>query len=638
MSKVASITISAKSRTRSGSYDTSPTATHAPKNGVYEDTNSSERSPAKTVGLTSSDSEEDKHFRRRGSSSSGSPERKRQTGSRSYDTYDQERGLIHAGRSGKMSSRQRTLEQELNTEDPSFVTSSDDALASSDDGLEDNFIPRKHSGQYYVAKGSSESEHEEGGNIYRKKNIEPPRAKSEPAGTRVKSATGKLLDNYERDQSFDNLSEGERDIEKPKTSVSILKAAYSQQAVETKPLDRYKVDEELEQIKYTMQARGMMENEDSDDGGRKQETEREVLYRKPISSIKDRFFAAASGRKVRSSSDSEDDVEDDGKKEEVVPAPQRVNEMKNQWQKKGNWEDRNKDSIEEICVPVRYVFAMKERWMQPTHWYYEGNKEEIDVSPQTVLALKYQWQQPRVSKNEENKQQVVLSEDGVTKMRQVWSQVENLLDDVDGNKENREEIIAPVKPVREMKISWQQGEPWIESEKSLLDAEKALEDINARDEIDVCQVGSARNAFKELENRRDGTSVVNKPRVNKIADPKQIMEARRQKTYGDGSEIDGMVRREGQDELSTVEFDLSQIQAAKHTFKTLTVSNDSEMKSTRRPSMKLIKQEDVGKTMDAHRRKVTAEDFDDYAEHIKPNGTHASAQYVNGEPTQPEDA
>ncbi|XP_065066976.1 uncharacterized protein LOC135692662 isoform X12 [Rhopilema esculentum] len=549
MSKVASITISAKSRTRSGSYDTSPTATHAPKNGVYEDTNSSERSPAKTVGLTSSDSEEDKHFRRRGSSSSGSPERKRQTGSRSYDTYDQERGLIHAGRSGKMSSRQRTLEQELNTEDPSFVTSSDDALASSDDGLEDNFIPRKHSGQYYVAKGSSESEHEEGGNIYRKKNIEPPRAKSEPAGTRVKSATGKLLDNYERDQSFDNLSEGERDIEKPKTSVSILKAAYSQQAVETKPLDRYKVDEELEQIKYTMQARGMMENEDSDDGGRKQETEREVLYRKPISSIKDRFFAAASGRKVRSSSDSEDDVEDDGKKEEVVPAPQRVNEMKNQWQKKGNWEDRNK----------------------------------------------------------ENKQQVVLSEDGVTKMRQVWSQVENLLDDVDGNK-------------------------------SLLDAEKALEDINARDEIDVCQVGSARNAFKELENRRDGTSVVNKPRVNKIADPKQIMEARRQKTYGDGSEIDGMVRREGQDELSTVEFDLSQIQAAKHTFKTLTVSNDSEMKSTRRPSMKLIKQEDVGKTMDAHRRKVTAEDFDDYAEHIKPNGTHASAQYVNGEPTQPEDA
>ncbi|XP_065066973.1 uncharacterized protein LOC135692662 isoform X9 [Rhopilema esculentum] len=578
MSKVASITISAKSRTRSGSYDTSPTATHAPKNGVYEDTNSSERSPAKTVGLTSSDSEEDKHFRRRGSSSSGSPERKRQTGSRSYDTYDQERGLIHAGRSGKMSSRQRTLEQELNTEDPSFVTSSDDALASSDDGLEDNFIPRKHSGQYYVAKGSSESEHEEGGNIYRKKNIEPPRAKSEPAGTRVKSATGKLLDNYERDQSFDNLSEGERDIEKPKTSVSILKAAYSQQAVETKPLDRYKVDEELEQIKYTMQARGMMENEDSDDGGRKQETEREVLYRKPISSIKDRFFAAASGRKVRSSSDSEDDVEDDGKKEEVVPAPQRVNEMKNQWQKKGNWEDRNKDSIEEICVPVRYVFAMKERWMQPTHWYYE-----------------------------ENKQQVVLSEDGVTKMRQVWSQVENLLDDVDGNK-------------------------------SLLDAEKALEDINARDEIDVCQVGSARNAFKELENRRDGTSVVNKPRVNKIADPKQIMEARRQKTYGDGSEIDGMVRREGQDELSTVEFDLSQIQAAKHTFKTLTVSNDSEMKSTRRPSMKLIKQEDVGKTMDAHRRKVTAEDFDDYAEHIKPNGTHASAQYVNGEPTQPEDA
>ena len=39
--------------------------------------------------------------------------------------------------------------------------------------------------------------------------------------------------------------------------------------------------------------------------------------------------------------------------------------------------------------------------------------------------------------------------------------------------------------------------------------------------------------------------------------------------------------------------------------------------------MKIIKQEDVRKTMDDHRRKVSAEDFDDYAEHIKQNGSIA---------------
>ena len=60
----------------------------------------------------------------------------------------------------------------------------------------------------------------------------------------------------------------------------------------------------------------------------------------------------------------------------------------------------------------------------------------------------------------------------------------------------------------------------------------AFEDINASD------VGSARSAFKQLENRRDVISVVNKPRVNKIADPNAIMQERRHKTYGDESEVE----------------------------------------------------------------------------------------------------
>ena len=156
---------------------------------------------------------------------------------RSYNTYDQERGLIHSGRSGKMSSRQRTLERELETEDPSLVASSDDALASSDDGLEDNFIPRKSKNKYYMVKSGSDSD--QGGSIYEKKNVDPPRKKSEGAGNRVRSRTGELFSNYERDQSFDGLSEEERGIEKPKTSVSILKAAYSKKAIDSKTVDRY---------------------------------------------------------------------------------------------------------------------------------------------------------------------------------------------------------------------------------------------------------------------------------------------------------------------------------------------------------------------------------------------------------------
>lgn len=258
---------------------------------------------------------------------------------RRYETFDQERGLIHSGRSGKMSSRQRTLEQELNTEDPSAIVSSDDALASSDDGLEENFIARESPETYYLVKEEKRDSDENGsGSIYEKKNIEPPRAKSQPAGKRVTSATGKLLDNYAKDQSFENLSDG--DTDKPKTSVSVLKAAYAQKTVENKPLERYKVDEELEQIRFTMQNRGMMDEDDTDaDRGK---VEHEVMYRKPLSSIKDRFFAAASGRKIRSSSDSEEEDATDNKKEEIVASSQRVVDIRSHWHEKGRWEDKHK--------------------------------------------------------------------------------------------------------------------------------------------------------------------------------------------------------------------------------------------------------------------------------------------------------
>ena len=88
-------------------------------------------------------------------------------------------------------------------------------------------------------------------------------------------------------------------------------------------------------------------------------------------------------------------------------------------------------------------------------------------------------------------------------------------------------------------------------------------------------------------------------------------------------QVDGIIKHEGQDELSTVEIDIAQIKQAKQSFRKLESSRYKEQPNLHRPSMKIIKQEDVRKTMDDHRRKVSAEDFDDYTEHIKQNGSIA---------------
>ena len=61
--------------------------------------------------------------------------------------------------------------------------------------------------------------------------------------------------------------------------------------------------------------------------------------------------------------------------------------------------------------------------------------------------------------------------------------------------------------------------------------------VDAKEDIDVSQVGSARSTFKQLESRQETVSAVNRPRGNKIADPQQIMGERRQKTYGDGEQV-----------------------------------------------------------------------------------------------------
>ncbi len=245
-----------------------------------------------------------------------------------------------------MSSRQKSLEKELETEDPALLSTHDEAkAASSDDGLEDSFIPRsekRDSISYYMVKDSRSSD--EGGSIYEKRNVDAPRKKSEGAGSRIRSATGQLMDNYEKDQSFDELSEDERNgrVNTSFTPVSVLKQTYTAQASNAKTAERSKVDLELDQIRRTLRGQGMMQDNDTDDDtNRSPVQEPEVLYRKPLSSIKTRFLAAASGHKM-APSDSDDEVVDETKKEEILPSPTSVNDLKQQWQTKGGHHDNSK--------------------------------------------------------------------------------------------------------------------------------------------------------------------------------------------------------------------------------------------------------------------------------------------------------
>ncbi len=162
-----------------------------------------------------------------------------------------------------MSSRQKSLEKELNTEDPSLITSHDEARAasSSDDCFEDKFIPREPKDEN-VFQMVTEAPKNGTGTIYEQRNIDNPRRKSEPVGARVRSRTGKLMDNYEKDQSFDELSNDDDDdkkkIEKPCIPVSELKKTYINQVESGKTVERSKVEMELEEIRKTFRGQGMV--------------------------------------------------------------------------------------------------------------------------------------------------------------------------------------------------------------------------------------------------------------------------------------------------------------------------------------------------------------------------------------------
>eukprot|EP00794_Sanderia_malayensis_P006006 gene6006-6704_t len=345
MSKVASITIAAKSPARKAS---------APESQRDEK-------------HSSSDSDEELNVRRRSSGSSSGY--RRSPDKRQVKAYDEERGLINITRSGRMSSRQKSLEKELETEDPTLIASHEEARrTSSDDGLGD-LIQRKSidltseenldSETFYMIKETSSTngnggDEESATNVYAKRNVDAPRKRSEGRGRRIESATGQLMDNYERDMSFDGELASSEDKVASFPPVSLLKQTYVASASRGKSEGRSKVELELDQIRRTFRGQGLMQNNDDDDDDDKGTApEPEVLFRKPLSSIRDRFLAAASGNKMAAKdSDSDDDDSVDGdttKKEEILPSPKHVRDMKQQWQRKGDFHENSKASpLDEI--------------------------------------------------------------------------------------------------------------------------------------------------------------------------------------------------------------------------------------------------------------------------------------------------
>ncbi len=84
---------------------------------------------------------------------------------------------------------------------------------------------------------------------------------------------------------------------------------------------------------------GMMKDDsDNDvDNDRNAAQEPEVLY-KPLTSIKSRFLAAASGQKM-SDSDSDGETTEEPEKEEVLASHTSVSDLKQKWQNNENWRD-----------------------------------------------------------------------------------------------------------------------------------------------------------------------------------------------------------------------------------------------------------------------------------------------------------
>ncbi len=69
------------------------------------------------------------------------------------------------------------------------------------------------------------------------------------------------------------------------------------------------------------------------------------------------------------------------------------------------------------------------------------------------------------------------------------------------------------------------------------------------------------------------------------------------------------MKHEGQAELTSTEIDREQIKAARRGYEQLEEVKHVKKTFIKKPSMKLIKQEQVSATMSEHRRKVSGEDW-----------------------------
>ena len=372
MSMVSSITISTRQTT---SISVSP-----PASPPY-DSNQAE-------GSLSSDSDDSGKARGRKAARASSPKK----------DYDEERGLYRVGRSGRKSSREKLLEQELNTADPEL---SRPVVKVEDDDYGDKFIIRR-----FVKEGeeieddtqSNSSEDSQGKSVYEKKNVPPPRKISQP-GNRIQSRQGKLFDQYEKDLTFESEEAAkQREVVRSSQPISHLKSTYNQ-TEDRKSKHREEAENELEEIRKSMQRRTTAQDEDSDDDRREpNEAVPDVKSRKSLSSIKDKFLAAAQGKRVATSSDSEDEEPTKPGQIDIVASPTGVGNAKDFFQRGNEWRPGTKEDaraeINSSSVSEAMNWCKKMESKRDDNYNYKPSVNKPKSSkvqdPQTLMAARRQ--------------------------------------------------------------------------------------------------------------------------------------------------------------------------------------------------------------------------------------------------------
>jgi len=122
---------------------------------------------------------------------------------------------------------------------------------------------------------------------------------------------------------------------------------------------------------------------------------------------------------------------------------------------------------------------------------------------------------------------------------------------------------------------------------------------NAQSEVDASTVSSARSLFKQIEKKEEGEKTFNRPTTRKVKDPKELMEMRKKITYGSENEEipqDGVIKK-------MVVIDNSELGNKKNAlnlYKTLESRNDTHL-PVEKPRARLLSDSEARITMDGKR-------------------------------------